>query len=114
MDIQEIQELQINTKEVIPVGKNIFANLPLINCLVSHNKETDIEGVNQILKDTDIYGGNTTGIPCYICNRDAYARIIPKPGVSTTAFIQDKGFICKNCLSMGYLDKNQYGIRELK
>lgn len=99
---------------MIALSKNIFANVPILNCLVSCNRETGIEGVNQILKDTDIYGGNTTGVPCYICSRDAYAQIIPKPGVPSTAFIQDKGYICKNCLTMGYLDKNQYGIRELK
>ncbi|MGL5191683.1 MAG: hypothetical protein ACRC7S_18740 [Cetobacterium sp.] len=99
---------------MIALGKDIFASIPILNCLVSKSRETDLEGVNQVLKDTDIYGGNTSGLPCYFCGKDGYARIIPKPGVPTSAQIQDKGYICKNCLSMGYLDKNQYGIRELK
>lgn len=96
------------------MSKDIFASIPILNCLVSKSRDTNIEGVNQMIKDTDIYCGNTTGVPCYICGRDAYAQIIPKKGVPSTAFIEDKGYICKNCLSMGYLDKNQYGIREIK
>ena len=89
------------------MGKNIFANVPILNCLVSRNRGDDIEGVNQILKDTDIYGGNTTGVPCYICSRDAYAQIIPKPGVPSTAFIQDKGYIC---ISTAYIARHSSSI----
>lgn len=95
------------------MSKNIFARL-LPNCLVSKNRDSSKEGVDQMLKDTYMYGGCSTSTPCFICNKPATYRVIPKPGVPNSAFIEDKGFICENCLSAGLLDKENYGIRKLK
>lgn len=95
------------------MANSIFDKLSLSN-LVSFNRETNLKEVNQTLKDTDRYGSNLTGIACYICGKDASHRVIPRKGVPTSAFLQDKGYICSNCLDMKYLDSERYGIREIE
>lgn len=52
--------------------------------------------------------------PCVFCGNDSHIKIIPKHEYDNSAYIQDKGYVCDNCLSAQKLDKTRFGIRNIK
>jgi len=50
---------------------------------------------------------------CLICSKIPKYRLIPKQDHLATAEIQDRGFICAYCIQQGYIDPDDYGLREL-
>lgn len=63
-------------------------------------------GVDTMFKES--YLGST--VPCIYCGRTAEYKIMPKNSKVASAQVQN-AYVCKNCLDMGYLDKNNFGIR---
>lgn len=104
-----------NTKEVIYMSNNPFENNSLGN-LVSSTRDMSLESVNQMFKDTYQYGTPAVASaihPCYICGKESEHRVVSKHKL-LSLFIQEKGYICPNCLQTGLLDKKAYGIRPIK
>lgn len=50
---------------------------------------------------------------CVVCGGKGDYKLIPKGLRYITALVQDKGYVCENCLSMNYIDSSKYGIRRL-
>ena len=57
---------------------------------------------------------SSTDTRCVICGNTAQYKLVPKDDRYNTAQIEDKGYVCGNCLSTNpNIDRNQYGIRDL-
>jgi phosphotransferase system IIA component len=53
-----------------------------------------------------------TANKCFICNNTASYKLVAKKPYLDTAQLQDKGYVCDYCLTKGYINKDDYGIRE--
>lgn len=56
-----------------------------------------------------------TGHRCIVCNNTAQYKLLPKSSKYNSADIQERGYVCNHCLNVNSnINKNHYGIRELK
>jgi hypothetical protein len=69
------------------------------------------DAVDEVLRGSQY----THGCRCILCGNTAQYKIIPKAPEFDTAEVQDKGYVCGNCLTnTTNIDKRNYGVRELK
>ena len=68
-----------------------------------------LDVVENILQYTD----NNSSPKCIICGNIPRYRLIPRKPQYNTAEIQDKGFVCGHCCTVGAIDNNMYGLREM-
>lgn len=54
------------------------------------------------------------GKDCYICHSAATHRIIPKIDALDNEAVRKRGYVCENCLRLGYVNKEEYGIRKVE
>lgn len=89
------------------MADNIFTRSSLGDLGVSAGYSTK-SGVDTMFQDT--YMG--VDVPCVYCGRTADYKVMPKNTRVASAQVEN-AHVCKNCLNMGYLDKKNFGIREL-
>lgn len=57
--------------------------------------------------------GTDPSYKCIICKQPAMFRLIPKHSRVSTAEIENKGFICQGCVSVGAVSIDDFGLRPL-
>lgn len=71
-------------------------------------------GDSKSVIDTQFHKAGMSNQPkCIICKQPAKYRLIPKNDRVNTIEIQDKGYICEGCVSVGAVSSNDFGLRPL-
>lgn len=90
------------------VPESIFDNMSLGD-LGTSDTPYGVDEVGYMLQQSCYPAPN----PCIYCGNSSEYRIIPKKRKFLSAYIEDKGCICTNCLKQSKLDSKLYGIRKL-
>lgn len=56
---------------------------------------------------------NTVSVPCYICQREAVYKLIPKGTQPLTAEIERIGYVCADCINQGRVSNQQFSLKHL-
>lgn len=51
---------------------------------------------------------------CFICSSLGHAEVFHKQDDTDIPDLPNRGFICNNCLSLGFLDRKVYKLRKLE